>query len=124
MPAINLPRMGLKTANGPKITSPGSSNHPRAMESGYFHINWNTIPGKSYLRTLIIEREEWGYLSDPAQLRHYWEPTDDPDDFHQTLGLAVCWTPFMTVRSLGRRKSTLCRLLLSENRQGIMDYHS
>ena len=44
-------------------------DHPRAMESGYFHVNWNTIPGlynwKSYLRTLVIEREEWGYLSDP-----------------------------------------------------------
>ena len=78
------------------------------MESGYFHVNWNTIPGlynrKSYLRTLVIEREEWGYLSDPTQLRHYWEPTDNPDDFHRTLGLAVCWTPFHDSSEPGRKK--------------------
>ena len=57
------------------------SDHPRAMESGYLNIDWNSIPGlynrKSYLRTLVIEKEEWDHLSDPAQLKHYWEPTQD-----------------------------------------------
>ena len=74
------------------------TDHPRAMESGYFHIDWNSIPGlynqKPYLRTLVIEKEEWDHLSDPAQLEHYWEPSQDPDDFHRTRGLALCWTPF------------------------------
>ena len=68
------------------------------MESGYFYVDWNSIPGlynwKSYLRMLVIEKEEWDHLSDPAQLKHYWEPTQDSDNFHQTLGLALCWTPF------------------------------
>ena len=68
------------------------------MESGYFYVDWNSIPGlynrKSYLRTLVIAKEEWDHLSNPAQLKHYWEPTQDPDDFHRTLGLALCWTPF------------------------------
>ena len=68
------------------------------MESEYLYVNWNNIPGlynrKSYLRTLVIEKEEWDHLSDPAQLKHYWEPTQDPNDFHRTLGLALCWTPF------------------------------
>ena len=74
------------------------ADHPRAMESGYFYVDWNSIPGlyncKSYLRTLVIEKKEWDHLSDPAQLQHYWEPTQDPNDFHRTLGLAFCWTPF------------------------------
>ena len=74
------------------------TQHPKAMESGYFNIDWNSIPGlynqKSYLRTLIIEKEDWDHLSDPAQLEHYWEPTQDSVDFHQTLRLALCWTPF------------------------------
>ena len=68
------------------------------MESGYFYVDWNSIPRlynrKSYLRTLVIEKKEWDHLSNPAQLQHYWEPTQDPDDFHRTLGLALCWTPF------------------------------
>ena len=110
MPAINSPRMGIKMANGLKnyITWEFLANHPRTMESGYFHVDWNTISGlynkKSYLRTLIIERQEWDYLSDPAQLRHYWEPTDNPDDFHRTLGLAWCWTPFHDCSEPGRKK--------------------
>ena len=105
-----LAENGFKNGQWPEdyITWEFLANHPRAMESGYFHVNWNTIPGlynrKSYLRTLIIEREEWRYLSDPAQLRHYWEPTDDPDDFHWTLGLAVCWTPFHDSSEPGRKK--------------------
>ena len=78
------------------------------MESGFFHVDWNSIPGlynqKSYLRTLVIEREEWDYLSNPAQLKHYWEPTQDPNDFHRTLGLALCWTPFHDCLEPGWKK--------------------
>ena len=74
------------------------ADHPRAMESGYFYVDWNSIPRlynqKSYLRMLVIEKEEWDHLSDSTQLKHYWEPTQDSDDFHRTLGLALCWTPF------------------------------
>ena len=95
-----LAENGYKNGQWPEsyITWEFLADHPRAMESGYFHIDWNSIPGlynwKSYLRTLVIEKEEWDHLSDPAQLKHYWEPTEDSDDFHRTLGLALCWTPF------------------------------
>ena len=72
--------------------------HPRAMEPGYLQINWDTIPGlynhKHHLQTLVIEKKEWDHLSDPAQLAHFWEPTQNPQDFHRTLALALCWTPF------------------------------
>ena len=72
--------------------------HPQAMEPGYLQINWDTIPGlyncKHHLRTLVIEKKEWDHLSDPAQLAHFWEPTQNPEDFHRTLALALCWTPF------------------------------
>ena len=78
------------------------------MESGYLHVEWNSIPRlynrKSYLRTLVIEKGEWDHLSDPAQLERYWEPTQDSDDFHQTLGLALCWTLFHDCTNTGRRK--------------------
>ena len=84
------------------------SDHPRAMESGYLHVDWNSIPGlynqKSYLRTLVIAKDEWDHLSNPAQLKHYWEPTEDPDDFHRTLGLALCWTPFHDCSEPVRKK--------------------
>ena len=84
------------------------SDHPRAMESGYLYINWNNIPRlynrKSYLRMLVVEKEEWDHLSDPAQLKHYWEPTQDPNDFHWTLGLALCWTPFHDCSEPTRKK--------------------
>ena len=84
------------------------TDHPRAMESGYFHVDWNSIPGlynqKPYLRTLVIEKEEWDHLSDPAQLEHYWEPSQDSDDFHWTLGLALCWTSFHDCSELRRKK--------------------
>ena len=72
--------------------------HPRAMKPGYLHINWDTVPGlynhKHHLRTLVIEKKEWDHLSDPVQLAHFWEPTQNPEDFHRTLALALCWTPF------------------------------
>ena len=72
--------------------------HPRAMEPGYLQINWDTIPRlynrKQHLRTLVIEKKEWDHLSDPTQLTHFWEPTQNPEDFHRTLALALCWTPF------------------------------
>ena len=78
------------------------------MEPGYLHINWNTIPGlynqKQHLRTLVIEKKEWDHLSDPAQLAHFWEPTQNPEDFHQTLALALCWTPFHDSPNADRKK--------------------
>ena len=84
------------------------SDHPRAMESGYFNVNWNSIPRlynrKPYMRTLVIEKKEWDRLSDPAQLEHYWEPSQDSDNFHWTLGLALCWIPFHDYSEPGRKR--------------------
>ena len=72
--------------------------YPKAMEPRYLHLNWNHIPGmylrKYYLRTLIIEKEEWAHLSDPASLTCYWEPAQGSGDFHQTFALALCRTAF------------------------------
>ena len=82
--------------------------HPRAMEPGYLQINWDTIPGlynrKQHLRTLVIEKREWDHLSDPTQLAHFWEPTQNPEDFHRTLALALCWTPFHDSPDAQRKK--------------------
>ena len=95
-----LSENGYKNGQWPEsyITWEFLADHPRAMESGYFYIDWNSIPRlynqKSYLRTLVIEKEEWDHLSDPAQHKHYWEPTQDSDNFRRTLGLALCQTPF------------------------------
>ena len=95
-----LAENGYKNGQWPEsyITWEFLADHPRAMESGYLHIDWNSIPRlyncKSYLRTLVIEKKEWDHLSDPTQLQHYWEPTQDLNNFHRTLGLAFCWTPF------------------------------
>ena len=120
-----LAENGYKNGQWPEsyITWEFLSDHPRAMESRYLYIDWNSIPRlynrKSYLRTLVIAKEEWDHLSDPAQLKHYWEPTQDPDDFHQTLGLALCWTPFHDCSSPCGRRSTSCQLLLWENWHGI-----
>ena len=105
-----LTENGYKNGQWPEsyITWEFLSDHPRAMESGYFYVDWNSIPRlytrKSYLRMLVIAKEEWDHLSDPAQLKHYWEPTQDPDDFHQTLGLALCWTPFHDCSEPARKK--------------------
>ena len=101
---------GFKNGQWPEsyITWEFLEAHPRAMESGYFKVKWNSIPGvyarKNYMRTLIIEKREWDLLSDPAQLECYWEPTQDPGDFHRTLGLALCWTPFHDCENKGRSK--------------------
>ena len=82
--------------------------HPRAMEPGYLQIDWNTIPGlynrKRYLRTLVIEKKEWDHLSDPTQLAQFWEPTQNPEEFHRTLALALCWTPFHDSPDAQRKK--------------------
>ena len=129
MPVVNLPRMDIETVNGQKVISPWEflSDHPRAMESGYFYVNWNNIPRlynqKSYLRTLVIEKEEWDHLSDPAQLKHYWEPTQDLDDFHWTLGLALCWTPFNDCSEPTRKKEYVVSVAVVQNRHGIPDCH-
>ena len=82
--------------------------HPQAMEPGYLQIDWDTIPRlynqKQHLRTLVIEKKEWDHLSDPAQLAHFWEPTMNPEDFHCTLALALCWTPFHDSPNSQRKK--------------------
>ena len=78
------------------------------MEPGYLQINWDTIPGlynrKQHLRTLVIEKKEWDHLSDPTQLAHFWEPTQNPEDFHCMLALALCWTPFHDSPDSQRKK--------------------
>ena len=56
------------------------------------------------MRSLVIEKEEWDHLSDPAQLEHYWEPSQEPNDFHWTLGLPLCWTTFHDCPEPGRKK--------------------
>ena len=105
-----LTKNGYKNSQWPEsyITWEFLTEHPRAMESGYFHIEWNSIPRlynwKSYLRTLIIQKGEWDHLSNPTLLEHYWEPTQNSDDFHCTLGLALCWTPFHDCSNTGQRK--------------------
>ena len=105
-----LAENGYKNGQWPEsyITWEFLADHPRAMEPRYFYVDWNSIPGlynrKSYLRMLVIEKEEWDHLSDPAQLKHYWEPTQDSDDFHRTLGLALCWTPFHDCLEPARKK--------------------
>ena len=72
--------------------------HPKVMEPGYLFVNWNHIPGmycrKNYLRFLVIKLAEWECLSDPAYLAHYWEPTQEPGDFHWTFTLAICWSHY------------------------------
>ena len=105
-----LAENGYKNGLWPEryITWEFLSEHPMAMESGYLHIEWNSIPGlynwKSFLRTLVIEKPEWDHLSDPAQLERYWEPTQDSNDFHRTLGSALCWTPFHDCTVTGQWK--------------------
>ena len=100
---------GYKSSQWPEsyITWEFLNDHPRSMESRYFHVEWNNIPRlynrKFFLRTLVIEKEEWDHLSDPSQLERYWEPTQDSDDFHQTLALALCWTPFHDCKDTGRK---------------------
>ena len=78
------------------------------MEPRYLHLNWNHIPGmylrKYYLRMLVVEREEWAHLSDPASLTKYWEPTQVPEDFHQTFALVLCQTAFHDCDDTSRRK--------------------
>ena len=82
--------------------------YPRSMEPGYLHLNWNHIPGmylrKYYLRTLVVEKEEWAHLSDPASLTKYWELTQVPKDFHQTFALVLCQTAFHDCDDTSRRK--------------------
>ena len=71
-------------------------DYPKAMKPRYLHLNWNHIPGmysrNHYILTLVIEQEEWAHLSDPALLARYWEPTQEPDDFHRTFVLVLCRT--------------------------------
>ena len=59
---------------------------------------------KYYLRTLIIEKEEWAHLSDPTSLTQYWEPTQVSEDFHRTFALVLCQTVFHNCEDTSRRK--------------------
>ena len=90
--------------------------YPKAMEPGYLHLNWNHIPGmylrKYYLRTLVIEKEEWAHLSDPASLTRYWEPTQGSGDFHQTFALALCHTAFHDCEDTNRRKEYIVSVVI------------
>ena len=82
--------------------------YPRSIEPGYLHLNWDCIPRmylrKYYLQTLIIEKEEWAHLRDPASLTQYWEPTQVSKDFHWTFTLVLCWTVFHDCEDTNRRK--------------------
>ena len=82
--------------------------YPRSMEPGYLHLNWNHIPRmylrKYYLRTLVVEKEEWAQLSDPTSLTKYWELTQVLEDFHQTFALVLCRTAFHDCDNTSRRK--------------------
>ena len=53
---------------------------------------------------LVIEREEWAHLSNPASLTKYWELTQVPKDFHQTFALVLCQTAFHNCGNTSRRK--------------------
>ena len=53
---------------------------------------------------LVVEKEEWAHLSDPASLTQYWEPTQVPEDFHQTFALILCQTAFHDCDDTSRRK--------------------
>ena len=116
----HLAEDGYKNGQWPEsyITWEFLAEHPRAMESGYFHVDWNSIPRlynrKSFLRTLVIEKREWDPLSNPAQLECYWEPTQYSDDFHRTLGLALCWTPFHDCLDTGRRKEYIVSVAIMQ----------
>ena len=47
----------------------------KAMEPGYLHLNWNHIPRmylrKHYLRTLIIEKDNFHDCEDTARRKEY-----------------------------------------------------
>ena len=74
------------------VTHDFLAKYPRAMEPGYLSLNWNHIPGlfrrKDYIRTLVIPPADLERLCDPANLKTYWEPDDDPENFHTTIALA------------------------------------
>ena len=95
-----LAERGYRDSLWPKcyVTWDFLDKYPRSMEPGYLHLNWNHIPGmyfrKYFLRTIVIEKKEWAHLSKPASLTRYWEPSQAPNDFHQTFALALCWTTF------------------------------
>ena len=81
--------------------------YPRSMEPRYLHLDWNHIPGmylrKQFLRTIVIEKKEWAPLSEPASLTRYWEPSQAPNDFHQTFALAFCQTIFHDCEDASQR---------------------
>ena len=102
--------------------------YPRSMEPGYLHLNWDHIPGmylrKYYLRTLVIEKEEWAHLSDPASLTRYWEPTQVSDDFHRTFALALCRTAFHDCEDTSRRKEYVVSVGIVRKPARTWRYHS
>ena len=81
--------------------------HPKAMEPGYVSLNWNHIPGlfhqKEYMCTMVIPRADLQRLCDPAQLKEFWEPTEDPASFHTTLALVFVRDVFHDCDNKSRR---------------------
>ena len=59
---------------------------------------------KYYLHTLVIEKEEWGHLSNPTSLALYWEPSQESGDFHRTFALVLCRSTFHDCKDSSQRK--------------------
>ena len=58
---------------------------------------------KNHLQTLVIEPDKWERLSDPAYLTHYWEPNQEPEQFHRTFALALCQGHYSDCKDKSRR---------------------
>ena len=93
--------------------------HPKAMEPGYLYRNWNHILSmycwKNYLRSLVIEQDEWDRLSDPANLAHYWVLTQEPGDFHQTLALVLCLSKYSVCEDKSRKEEFVVSVAVIRN---------
>ena len=124
-----LAENGYKNGQWPEsyITWEFLTEHPRAMESGYIHIEWNSIPRlynrKSYLRTLVIEKGSGITLA----ILLNWSITGSLPKTLMTSTRLWDWLyagpPFMIARKRGEGKNMSCRLPSCENRHGISDYH-
>ena len=55
--------------------------------------------------TLVIPRADLQQLCDPAQLKEYWEPTQDPGSFHTTLALVFVRDVFNDCDNKSRRNN-------------------
>ena len=83
------------------------------------------ILGSITYETLVIEKEEWAHLSNPASLTHYWEPTQGSGDFHRTFALALCRTAFHDCEDTSRRKEYILLVCRSvKNQHSMWQYRS